>query len=90
METFCLTALEAASSKTLVVCNDLAALQNTVADRGLVIPGDATTDEWQEKALSKLFETSQQEKEQLIAKNYAWAQTMRWKYQAERFLQSYL
>ena len=55
METFCLTALEAASSKTFVVTNHLAALQNTVGDRGCIIKGDASTDEWQTKALEQLF-----------------------------------
>jgi tetratricopeptide (TPR) repeat protein len=90
METFCLTALECASSKTLVVCNDLAALQNTVRDRGLVIPGDVNTSEWQEEALRALFETSEEEKRRLIEKNYEWAQTMSWKQQAERFIKQYL
>ena len=34
METFCLTALEAATTRTFAVTNDLAALQNTFGDRG--------------------------------------------------------
>jgi predicted O-methyltransferase YrrM len=54
METFCLTALEAALTKTLVFTNDLAALQNTVGDRGIIIPGDPMKKEWQDVALDKL------------------------------------
>ena len=56
METFCLTALEAALTKTLVITNNLAALQNTVGHRGVVIEGEATETEWQEKALIILFQ----------------------------------
>jgi hypothetical protein len=55
METFCLTALEAASSKTFAITNDLAALQNTVGNRGAIINGDPTTQTWQDLALQKLF-----------------------------------
>ena len=49
METFCLTALEAALTKTLVITNNLAALQNTVGHRGVIIKGEQMEDEWQEK-----------------------------------------
>ena len=54
METFCLTALEAALTKTLVISNDLAALQNTVGDRGVIIPGDPMTKDWQDAALDNI------------------------------------
>lgn len=37
-ETFCLTALEAATAGVLVVTNGIAALQTTVGDRGIIIP----------------------------------------------------
>jgi predicted O-methyltransferase YrrM len=37
METFCLTALEAAHSKTLAITTNLAALGEVVADRGIII-----------------------------------------------------
>ena len=57
METFCITALEAAASETLVVTNDLAALRDTVGSRGVVIPGDPRTIEWREKAIDKLMDT---------------------------------
>jgi hypothetical protein len=50
-ETFCLTALEGAISKTLIVTSKLGALQNTVGDRGILIEGDPTTEEWQKSAL---------------------------------------
>lgn len=94
METFCLTALEAAITKTFVVTNDLAALQNTVGDRGAVIKGDASTKEWQSNALERLFyymdERNLNEKEYLIEKNYEWACKLTWKNQSQKLLSSYI
>ena len=76
-ETFCLTALEAAASKTMVITNDLAALQNTAhSDRALVIPGNPMSMEWQEKALETLFAHS--ESFEKVEKNYRWAQNLSW------------
>lgn len=94
METFCLTALEAASSNTLCVTNDLAALQNTVGNRGVIVPGDATTIEWQREALAALLhimEDDQQErKEELVRINHTWAQSLSWEGQAQRMLNDHI
>jgi predicted O-methyltransferase YrrM len=88
METFCLTALEAALSRTLVICNDLAALQNTVGDRGVVIRGDAKTQEWQTECLNNLFRIvgNNIEKNKLIEKNYKWATTLSWEGQSKKLI----
>ena len=94
METFCLTALEAASSKTFAITNNLAALQNTVGDRGAIIKGDATTKEWQNKSLETLFyymdERNSKEKHQFIEKNYRWSCELTWKNQANLLLNNYI
>jgi tetratricopeptide (TPR) repeat protein len=92
METFCLTALEAALSKTLAVSNGLAALQNTIGDRGICIEGDATTIEWQENALDHLFSIMENvsKREKLIQRNYEWASTMSWESRAEKLLNDYI
>lgn len=94
METFCLTALEAALYKTAVICNDLAALQNTVGDRGLMIPGNTREQEWQDKALTQLFllmePKGQERKNKLIQKNYQWARTLSWGNQAKKLLDEHL
>ena len=94
METFCLTALEAAITRTFAITNDLAALQNTVGNRGAVIKGDASTKEWQEQALETLFyymdEKNLMEKQELIEKNYEWARELTWKNQAEKLLLNYI
>lgn len=94
METFCLTALEAASSKTFCITNNLAALQNTVADRGVIINGNPLTEEWQEEALNKLFsfmdDSNILNKQKLIEMNYEWAKSLSWETQASQFLTNYI
>ena len=92
METFCLTALEAALSKTLAVSNGLAALQNTIGDRGVCIEGDTTTIVWQENALDHLFSImeNKNKREKLIQRNYEWASTMSWESRAEKLLNDYI
>ena len=94
METFCLTALEAASSRTFVVTNDLAALQNTVGDRGAIIRGDPTTKEWQNEALTTLFyfmkPANGELKNALIDKNFTWASSLSWESQSQKMLETYI
>jgi len=93
-ETFCLTALEAALTKTLAITNDLAALQNTVGDRGVVIKGDASTKEWQDVALEKIFEymdpSNIDKKNESINKNYDWASKLSWENQAYKLVSEHL
>jgi hypothetical protein len=94
METFCLTALEAALTKTLVITNHLAALQNTVGNRGVIINGDPTTNEWQEAALAKIKIYISREndnlKNELIEKNYEWASKLSWANQSAKLLDQYI
>jgi hypothetical protein len=92
METFCLTALEAASSKTLCITNDLAALQDTVGNRGVIVKGDPTTEEWQQAALNKVFYymNNNNEKQQIINMNYDWANSLSWEHQSILFYEKYV
>lgn len=92
METFCLTALEAASTHTLAVCSDLAALKNTVGYRGILIDGDPTLESWQDNAINVLFNTlsNLQLKNHLLSSNYLWAKNMSWKNQANLLLSKYI
>lgn len=91
-ETFCLTALEAAITKTLAITPPLAALQNTVGDRGVIIDGDASSQEWQERALTEIFAIMEdgQRKQSLLDKNYNWACELSWENQANKLLNNYL
>lgn len=81
-ETFCVSALEAAASKTLVVATDLAGLRHTVGDRGILFDPMAT----QEDVIRVLINTLQNTelKERLIARNYEWAKTNTWVSQASQ------
>lgn len=92
METFCLTALEAAKTKTLVISNHLAALQNTIGDRGIIIQGDPTTSEWQNKALEIIKDiiTTNKDCNEYIEKNYQWAINLTWKNQANKLFTDYI
>jgi tetratricopeptide (TPR) repeat protein len=94
METFCLTALEAALTKTLVITNHLAALQNTVGDRGVIVNGDPTTPEWQDLALVNIKHYLSPEnsplKTALIEKNCEWASTMSWESRAAKMLEQHI
>ena len=89
-ETFCLTALEAAISKTLVVTNDLAGLKNTVGDRGVVIPmeGELISEKWYEECLNKMFDIldNREKREYYVNKNYEWAKNMTWENRANDLL----
>ncbi len=94
METFCLTALEAALTKTLVITNNLAALENTVGHRGVVIKGEPMDTEWQKKALLKIKKYLNPEnkslKNNLIEKNFEWASNLSWESQAKKLLDEYI
>jgi hypothetical protein len=95
METFCLTALEAAKSKTLAITNNLAALKNTVGNRGIIIKGYPTTKEWQEKTLTHIKEllttdTKDSFYKEQIENNYNWALNLSWNNQANKLLNEYI
>jgi hypothetical protein len=91
-ETFCLTALEAALTKTLAITNGLAALEDTVGDRGVTILGDVTTDEWQQTAFDKICEVidNPDSTKDLIEAGYQWALTHSWKDRANYLLQNFI
>ncbi len=89
-ETFCLTAMEAALTKTLVITNDLAALQNTVGDRGIVVPGDARSEQWCTKVLEELETLSLEKKNKYLEKNYSWAITHSWEQRGIKFKNEFI
>ena len=90
-ETYCLTAMEAAASRTLIITNDLAALQNTVADRGIIVPGDANSQEWQDNAIEALQEIwSSTKKLTLLQKGERWCATKSWRQRAVDYITDYM
>jgi hypothetical protein len=73
-ETCCHTAYQAAASKTLCISTPLAALNDTICDRGILIDGNPNTYEWQNKTLNILFDIMNGivDKYIYINKNYNW------------------
>lgn len=90
-ETCCLSAWEAAASKTLVVTNHLAALKTSVGNRGVIIEGDARQQWWHDTALQRLFQVldSNGEKE-YTEKNYEWVKTKNFKNVVNDFERNYI
>jgi hypothetical protein len=75
-ETCCLTAYEAAASKTLVISNNKAALRESIGDRGVILDGNPYDIQWQNDILNKLFDTIDNNKQNyFIQKNYEWIET---------------
>lgn len=81
-------------TKTLAITNGLAALQNTVGDRGVCIEGDPLSNEWKGLALSKVFyymdEKNRREKLELLERNYQWSSNLTWENQANKLLNLYI
>jgi glycosyltransferase involved in cell wall biosynthesis len=78
-ETFCVSALEAAASKTFAITTNIAGLQETVGDRGIVI--DITNlDDAVNVVINALENKSRMET--LIQRNYEWSLQQNWECQA--------
>ena len=90
-ETCCLTAWEAAASRTLAVSNRLAALETSVGERGITLEGDATDVGWQQQILEKLFDClDRKEEERYLDANQQWSQQKTPEIVVERFHREYL
>jgi len=91
-ETFCLTALEAAITKTLAISIPLAALQETIGDRGILIEGNPFDSEWIIKAINEISAvlSDNSRKEDLITRNYNWANELSWRKRGEEFIRKYI
>lgn len=87
-ETFCLTALESAISKTLVITSKSGALVNTVGDRGILIEGDPMTETWQNECMILLSHIIQNKtlKNALVESNYQYAKNLSWKNRAKELI----
>jgi predicted O-methyltransferase YrrM len=92
VETFCMTALEAAKSRTLAVSNHTGSLRDTIGKRGITVDGNPMDPVWQEAALRALapFLTYNPPpiKKELLLQNGAWADGLTWANQA-RILSSH-
>lgn len=91
-ETFCMTALESAMSKTLIICSNTGALPETVGDRGLIIPGNPSEVGWKIFAVNRLFNILEghEDKKDLIENTYRWAKNKDYSIVVEDFRQKYI
>lgn len=93
LETFCLTALEAALTKTFVISRNFGSLSETISDRGIFLESNELYDPylegWQKSALDQLFSAMENKelKEKLIEKNYLWAKNMSWENRSNMFIE---
>ena len=89
-----MTAYEAAASKTLAISNNLAALEESIGDRGICIPGNPATDEWMDKTLNEVFKVLESESdstyEDLINKNYEWVKNKNYEIVTRDFIKKYI
>ena len=93
-ETCCMVAYEAAASKTLCISNNLAALNESIGDRGVCIPGDDCRDkDWQSEAISRLISImndKDNKRRYYIDKNYEWIQTKQYEIVVKEFAINHL
>jgi len=84
-ETFCLTAFEAAITKTFAITTNLGALKETVGDRGVLLDindiNDPMRPEWRLKTLPKIFSAidDNDSRQKMIEANYEWVSKLSWK-----------
>lgn len=79
-ETYCITALEAQAAGVVCVCSGLAGLMTTVADRGVLLDGDARSPEYQQQAIGAVLDLlrDRPRREALVERARTWALTQTW------------
>lgn len=91
-ETRCLTCYEAFITKTLVITNDLAVLPETVGERGIIIKGDSTDENWQNEVLG-LFDNPNglyEDNRKRIDIAYDWCVSQNFKDVVSKFNETYI
>jgi hypothetical protein len=91
-ETCCLTAYEAACSKTLAITNHLAALKDSVGDRGIIFREEIGSDKW-EKEIMEIIDNlfnGKINKNIYIDKNYEWIKNKNYDNVVGDFVKNYL
>ena len=90
----CAISLPSSFSQAAFITNNLAALQNTVGNRGVIIKGEPNNIEWQENALIKIKKfldpNNKDIKNTLIERNYQWASKLSWENQSKKLLDEHI
>ena len=79
-ETYCITALEAQMAGALCVASDLGALRTTVADRGVLLGGDAYSEEYRRLAVETVVALlmDRERRDAFAGRGRAWAAEQTW------------
>ena len=79
-ETYCITALEAQMAGAVCVASDLGALRTTVANRGVLLGGDAYSEEYRRLAVETVVALllDRERRDALASRGRAWAAEQTW------------
>lgn len=88
-ETYCISALESMAAGCICITSDLAALKDTVGDRGILLKNSIYSANYFEEAENKIVEIANNEtlKESFRSKGIEWARNQSWKLRAKEWLQ---
>ena len=86
-ESYCISALEAQLCKCVCVTTDIAALSETVGDRGVLIKEPIYSEEYKETAINKIVNilTNDNLKKEYQEKGYKWAIEQTWENRAKKW-----
>lgn len=88
LETFCLTALEAGVSKTLIVTMKIGSLNEVVGERGVLLDYNLLEERGREKVLEELIGVMRDEgrKKEYVEKNYEYCKKLTWAERSKDFV----
>lgn len=87
-ETFCITALEAQAAGLLCIASNYAALQDVIADRGILLPITTGNEIYASIIISALLnKDTQVEMNELREKGRSWAYKQSWIHKAEEWIE---
>jgi tetratricopeptide (TPR) repeat protein len=87
LETFCLTALEAGVSETLVVTMNIGSLSEVVGDRGVLLNKNVTTEEGRLDILEELVKvlSDEERKREYVKRNAVYSKKLTWEERSRFF-----
>lgn len=85
-ETYCISALEAEAAGCICICSSLAALTETVGDRGILLYSPFGSTEFKNEIFKALTSVFNGEKNHLSAKAREWGLQQDWSNRADRWL----
>jgi GR25 family glycosyltransferase involved in LPS biosynthesis/glycosyltransferase involved in cell wall biosynthesis len=87
-ETYCISSLEAQMGKCVCIASDLAALNTTVGDRGVLLKSSLYTEEYRKEVLDTLKDLMNNDKKrnELVTRGKEWAVKQTWDNRVQEWL----